>query len=156
MATEAQFRLDFPEFADTTVYTSSSVNFWITVATRLLNPNRWFDNLDLGIELFTAHNLALERLAMKGGAGGGIPGLVGGIASSKTIDKLSVTYDTKIGLGPESAGQFNLTIFGLRFWWLLNMAGMGPTQVGAGVAGFDPGTVAVVVGGVFGPGWPYV
>lgn len=154
MATAAQFRIDFAEFASTTTYPDSAVNFWINLGTLLLNACQWADILDTGIELFAAHNLALEQLAANAGASGGVPGLAGGIAASKTVDKLSITYDTKIGIGPEDAGQFNMTTYGRRFWWLMNMAGMGPTQMGAGAAGFPVGQVGVY-GGYFGAGWPF-
>ena len=143
----ATFRADFPAFTHA-LYPDASVDFWIRIGGLLLRPERWADLLDVGIELFTAHNLTLERLAAANG------GAQGGVVSGKTVDKLSITYDASAGIIPD-AGHWNLTTYGTRFLWLLNMAGMGPTQAGAGAAGFAPGTVAFVVGGSLGPGWPY-
>lgn len=143
----ARFRLDFPEFTDPP-YTDGSVNFWLGVAVLMLRPERWADLLDVGLELFTAHNLALERAAATNG------GAQMGVVSAKTVDKLSISYDASAGIIP-NAGHWNLTTYGTRFLWMMNMAGMGPTQVGAGVAGFPPGSTVYVVGGLYGAGWPY-
>jgi hypothetical protein len=148
----AQFRTDFPEFADVVAYPDSSVDFWIRLATKLLRPSRWADVLDEGIELFVAHNLALQRAASSGGSSG-VPGMNSGVVASKTVDKLSITYDSSVGIVP-NAGHWNLTTYGTRFLWLMNMAGMGPTQLGAGVAHALDGEVWVV-GGILGNGWPY-
>jgi hypothetical protein len=144
-----QFRLDFPEFTNTTTFPDSSVNFWLGVAVKMLRESRWADLLDVGLELFMAHNLSLEKAA----ASGGVPGIQYGAVSGKTVDKLSITYDATIGIVPD-AGHWNLSTYGTRFLWMMNMAGMGPTQVGAGAAGFDPGQV-YIYGGTYGPGWPY-
>lgn len=143
----ARFRDDFPAFASVVTYPDASVNFWLTLGYALLRPERWADILYQGVELFVAHNLTLEKLAAGGNA-------AGALVNSKQVDKLSVGYDTSAGLIPD-AGNFNLTTYGTRFWFLMNMAGMGGTQLGAGVAGLPLGTVGIVVGGPLGPGWPY-
>lgn len=146
----AQFRIDFPEFADPVVYTDGAVNFWLGVATKLLRAERWADMLDTGLELFTAHNLSLQRTAS---GTPNAPGANTGLVASKTVDKLSITYDASAGIIP-NAGHWNLTTYGTRFLWLMNMAGMGPTQLGAGPA-FGYVGAPYVVGGQFGAGWPY-
>ena len=61
MTNPAQFRSDFPEFSDTTVYPDSSVNLWMTVATSMVNACRWMELTDIGIELVTAHRIAIGR-----------------------------------------------------------------------------------------------
>lgn len=148
----AQFRLDFPEFADATAYPASGINFWLGVAAKLLRPEAWVDVIDIGYELFTAHNLALEKAAAQGGAGGAAPGMNIGVVASKTVDKLSITYNSTAGLVPD-AGHWNLTTYGTRFLWLLNMAGMGPTQLGAGIVWYAGSPWSY--GGAYGPGWPF-
>ena len=127
----ATFRQDFPEFADPAKYPDSLINFWLRLATKLLRPERWADVLDEGIELFAAHNIVLERHAQISVNGGGVPGMSVGVVNSKQVDKLSVGYDTSIGLDP-AAGHWNLTTYGTRFYWLMRLAGMGGTQYGAG------------------------
>lgn len=124
----AQFRVDLPEFASTTVYPDSGVTFWLAIAYKLLRPEAWVDVLDFGAELFVAHNLAIEGLNQKAAAGGGAPGANVGAASQKTIDKVSVSYDTTAGLEP-GAGHWNLTNYGTRFYRLMMLAGMGGRQI---------------------------
>ena len=151
--TPAQFRTDFPEFANTSTYSDASVNFWINLAGLLILSCVWGDLQPYATELFVAHNLALEQLAINGSASGGIPGLTPGIASGKTVDKLSITYDVSVGL-VKDAGAWNFTTYGIRLYQLINLAGMGGYQAGAGAAYGAPGTL-IVYGGQFGPGWPY-
>lgn len=151
--TPAQFRTDFPEFSDTTLYPDASLNFWINLAGVLILACVWGDVQPYATELFVAHNLSLERAAQSGGAAGGPPGLNFGVTSGKTVDKLSITYDSQAGI-VKDAGHWNLTTYGTRFIMLANLAGMQPYQAGAGAANFGPGVV-LSVGGAFGAGWPY-
>jgi hypothetical protein len=126
--TPTSFRADFPEFSDTTAYPDSGVNFWITVAGKLLNPRRWQDMLDIATELFVAHNLVLERQAQKSAATGAVPGLSTGPVSSKTVGPVTQAYDTTAGIN-QDAGHWNLTTFGTRFYQLMQMFGAGAIQV---------------------------
>lgn len=152
MITPAEFRANFPEFADATAFPDSSITFWLGLAYKLLRPERWCDIIDEGAQLFAAHNLAIERIAQNSGETGGVPGITGaGIVASKQIDKLSISYDASVGADP-TAGHWNLTTYGMRFLWLMRMAGTGGQQYGAGPAA---GNSAVVFGGVLGLGWPY-
>ncbi len=58
--TVAQFRTDFPEFADKSIYSDASVTTWLNVALALLkNTDRWGALLTTGQELATAHYLVL-------------------------------------------------------------------------------------------------
>jgi hypothetical protein len=149
----ATFRADFTEFSSTSLYPDSAINFWLNLAGLLILPTVWGDIQPFATELFIAHNLAIERAAIAGSAGGGVPGLNFGVTSGKTVDKLSITYDSQAGLVAD-AGHWNLTTFGTRFIQLARLAGMGGYQAGAGAAYMAPGTV-IVVGGPYGPGWPY-
>lgn len=129
--TAAQFRADFPEFDSTTKFTNSEVEYWMGIGYMLLNANRWRNMLDTGVELFIAHNLALEAKAKMDSAGNGIPGLSNGIVSSKSVDKVSISYDTNSAI-EKDAGHWNLTIYGLRLIRLIKLFGAGPIQVGIG------------------------
>lgn len=148
----ATFRADFPEFADLAKFPDGSVNFWLTLAGKLLRPDRWADVLDQGLELFVAHNLALAAFANPSKVGA-IGGVFSGMVSAKTVDKLSVTYDTTVGLDPK-AGVWNLTTYGRLFYTLMQMAGMGGTQLG-GPPALQVFPIGGVFGGPLGPGWPY-
>jgi hypothetical protein len=124
----AQFRVDFPEFADTTAYPDAGINFWLGVAYKLLNACRFQDMLDTAAELYVAHNIALERQAQKSASGGAVPGLSTGPVSSKTVGPVTQAYDTTAGIF-EDAGPWNLTIYGTRLYNLFMMFGAGPIQL---------------------------
>lgn len=129
--TAASFRTHYPEFVDSAVYTDSQIGYYLTIAVLLLNANRWKSLLDVGCELFIAHNLALEAIAQKTSAAGGVPGAMSGVVASKSVDKVSVSYDTSASIMP-NAGHWNLTIYGARYIKLMRMFGAGPLQVGGG------------------------
>lgn len=126
--TPDQFRIDFSEFQDDTAYPDSGISFWLGIAYKLLNPIRWQDMLDTAAELFTAHNLVLERQAQKSAANGAVPGVSTGPISSKTVGPVTQAYDTAAGIN-QDAGHWNLTTFGTRFYQLMQLFGAGPIQV---------------------------
>lgn len=128
--TVAQFRLDFPAFADTTVYPDTAFAFWYAIALRLMNAALWASLLDVGSELFVAHHLALEARSEAAANAGGIPGESVGPLNSKSVDKVSMGYDTSAGIELE-AGHWNLTIYGTRYIRLVRMVGIGCVQIGA-------------------------
>lgn len=130
-----QFRQDFPEFLDPGRYPDPAVTFWLTMAGLMLNVSRWVELLDIGTELFIAHNLALEVQAQETAANGGVPGLTTGAVASKSVDKISISYDVSAGI-EAGAGHWNLTIYGTRLMKLINMIGAGPIQIGIGY--YDP------------------
>lgn len=84
--------------------------------------------LDHGIELFTAHHMAMQMQNNKAAANGTTPGQQTGVVSGKSIDKISVTYDNSATL-MENAGFFNLTTYGMQFIYLVRMFGSGGMQV---------------------------
>jgi hypothetical protein len=127
----AQFRADYPEFSSTTNFPSSGIQYWLNVAYELLNASRWGAQLDLGAELYVAHNIALEARAQKEALSGGIPGQQSGTVSSKSVDKVSVGYDTNAA-SEEGGGHWNLTIYGTRLYRLIKLMGAGPVYLGIG------------------------
>jgi len=127
------FRSNYPEFSSTDRFPNSGVQYWLDTAYSFLNASRWGKQLDIGVSLYVAHNLSLEARAQAEAANGGVPGGQVGPVSSKSIDKVSVGYDT--GAGTETgAGHWNSTIYGTRFFRLVKMFGSGPIQVGMGVS----------------------
>ena len=131
MITVQQFRADFPEFVSTTMYPNSGIQFWLNFAYKMINAERFGDQLDVGAELFTAHFIVLEANAALTSVNGGIPGQSGGVLASKSVDKVSVSYDTGAGT-EQGAGHWNLTNYGTRFKWMINMFGAGGLQLGIG------------------------
>lgn len=122
------FRQDFPEFADTTAYPNGTVNFYLGLGVKLLPADRWQDVLDYGLELFTAHHLAIATRDQQTAAIGGVPGVMTGPQTSKTVDKVSVSYDTNAATY-EDAGFWNMSSYGVRFWQLARMVGAGGVQL---------------------------
>lgn len=135
------FRVAYPEFANETNYPSSAINYWIGVAGIMLPTASWglpsptADNPpttmnDIGVGLFVAHNLVLERQASLAASKGGAPGGgVTGPVTSEGVGGVSRSYDTGAGLNPD-AGPWNLTVYGTRFYRMMMMAGRGPVQIG--------------------------
>lgn len=128
MTTVAAFRTSFPEFASTANYPDAQVQFWLDVAAKLLNPDRWYDLIDQGAMLFTAHHLVIQRRDLQGAAAGVIPGEIKGAIASKSVDKVSVSYANGTAMY-QDAGFWNLTTYGLQYWNLVRMFGAGGIQL---------------------------
>ncbi len=139
--TVAQFRADFSEFGSSVTFPNSAVQYWLNFAYNFMNAARWGSSLDMGAELFAAHNLALEARTQAEAKAGGIPGAQVGPINSKSVDKVSIAYDTAAGAEPD-AGHWNTTIYGTRYIKLAKMMGAGGLQLGIGSV--DP---------INGPGW---
>jgi hypothetical protein len=100
---------------------------------------------DIGLELFTAHMLTLNKQAMDAAGTGGTPGQNVGPIQSKSISSVSVSFDVAHAI-MEGASFWNLSTYGTRFYWLADMMGMGPDQIGIGL---DINTIL----GFNGPPW---
>jgi hypothetical protein len=139
----ADFVADFPEFGDASVYPVPMITYWLAFAALFLNQDRWGvpgaggnnvrTEFDYGQELYAAHQLVLEAKAIASANNGGVPGVAEGPVNNKSVDKVSIGFDTGASSEP-GAGHWNLTVYGLRFIRLLNAFGAGPIQVGLGCA----------------------
>lgn len=118
------FRLHFPPFADTTTYPDGQVQFFIDMSTVMVSPYVWCQMTQMGVELLTAHFLTLQQYMMRGAAGGAVPGMSTGIASSKSVSRVSVSYDQTMG-SMEGWGPFNYTIYGRQYAWYAQLVGTG-------------------------------
>lgn len=138
MTTIASFRQDFPEFLSSQQYTDAQINFWMTLGLKMLNTDVWGELLDHGLELFTAHHMTMAQQNAASTANGAAPGQSTGIVSGKTVDKVSVTYDTSAGI-LENAAHYNLTTYGTQFIYLARLLGAGGIQIsGCGSIGVMP------------------
>lgn len=136
--TSAQLRSDFPEFANPVTYPDSLVNTWLTVAASLVNATRWAELTNIGMELVTAHHLALSARDQAAAAVGGVPGEMTGPTSAKSVDKVSKSYDTGAA-SLSDAGFWALSSYGIRFLSLARMMGAGGYQtVGNAMGGTSP------------------
>jgi hypothetical protein len=120
----ATFRLHFPEFANTTVYPDAQVQFYIDTSTLMCDPRVWHQLQQMGVELMTAHMLAMSQYASQGGSGAGVPGMRTGMMTSKSVSKVSVSYDQG-NTAMEGWGPWNYTTYGQRYAWLAQLAGTG-------------------------------
>lgn len=124
----ATFRQSFPEFTDTTRYPDSLVTFWLDVVTRMLNPDRWADMLDIGLSLALAHHLVLAVRDQNTAQAGKVPGTVLGMQTSKSVDTVSVSYDVS-AVTNEGGGFWNMTSYGVRFLGMARLFGAGGVQL---------------------------
>ena len=129
--TVAQFRTDFSEFADNVAYPDAGITFYLNLAYAMLNADIWGNQLDIGAELFAAHNIVLEKRAQLEAATGQVPGANTGAINSKSVDKVSLGFDTGSSTR-EGASHYNLTTYGTRLWRLIMMFGKCPIFVGVG------------------------
>jgi len=126
--TPAQFRIDFPEFADSAKYPDLLCNLWLQAAASMVNLARWGALAALGQELCAAHFIALAaRDRAIGPKSKGIPGQVSGPVASKTVGSVSASYAPQIGT-IQDAGQWNSTAYGVRFIGLARLMGAGGMQ----------------------------
>lgn len=123
-----QFRAAFPEFADTTKYPTESITFWATVAETQVRQRAWRKLYAQGVMLYVAHEMVLANQNVKAAKVGGSPGQSGGIAQSKAVGSMSVTYDSA-QTTEKDAGWWNLTNYGKQFIHLSRIVGAGAVQL---------------------------
>jgi hypothetical protein len=122
------FRTSFPEFADTVVYPTTQITFWAGLAEKLVLPCVWRDCTVQGVQLYVAHEMTLAAQNAKAAAVGGVPGTSGGVANSKTVGSVSVSYDSTV-TSEKDAGYWNLTNYGKQFIRLARIFGAGCIQL---------------------------
>lgn len=124
----SQFRTDFPEFGDASIYPDAQINLWLRAATNFVDPCQWGDMANLAIELFTAHNLSLWLANFKSASVGGTPGGGTGNISQKRVADGSISYDNNPST-EKGAGQWNLTTYGKLYINYAQMFGAGAIQL---------------------------
>jgi len=148
--TPQQFRTTFPAFVNPSCFHDAEIKFWAALAEKLHNADRWGDLLEFGVQLFIAHNLAIDFNNTKASRLGQAPGVVQGAITSGSVDKVSYSRDTQSVMEP-NAGHWNLTTFGLRYRRLVLMVGAGPVHVGPSAMGTQVGVSASAWPGVVMP-----
>lgn len=135
--TVAQFIADYPEF-DTTVQTDpnalqfnpSAIQYWLNFAQLVLNQGLWGSMYYAAVEMFAAHNLALEAWTAQGGDQT-VPGIAKGMIAAGSSGDVSVTYNNQ-GVLALDAEHWNFTVYGIRMIRYIRMFGAGPRQIGIG------------------------
>ncbi|PHM39274.1 hypothetical protein Xmau_02878 [Xenorhabdus mauleonii] len=128
LPTVAQFRTDFPQFSDNQKFPDAQIQFRLNLADKQLDENRLGDMFVYLVELMVAHYMALWAVDSRSMAIGGAGGTNSGVVSSKSVDKVSVSYDTGATLNP-NAGFWNNTRYGSEFYELLMLFGAGGIQL---------------------------
>lgn len=148
--TAESFRQTFRAFNDPDISPDDAVNYYIALATNALagansSAGNRFDavSLDRAVGLYVAHYLALDMRDISAQAAGGVPGEVKGPATSKTVDKVSVSSDTK-AVTWDNQAFWNQTRYGIELVNMIRMFGAGGIQLG---------TPSVNDTDIFGWGW---
>lgn len=122
------FRTEFPEFVDPTVYPTSQIQLWADVAEVQVRQCVWRTQWPLGVKLYVAHEITIASQNVKAAKVGGVPGTSGGIANSKTVGSVTVSYDASTTT-EKDGGWWNRTTYGQQFIRLARMFGAGATQL---------------------------
>jgi hypothetical protein len=122
------FRKSFPEFQDVNKYPTPMITLWATFAEQQLNQCTWKSTWSMAVQLYVAHEITLEAQSAAAATTGGTPGSQGGIAASKTVGSVSVSYDSA-NTAEKGAGYWNLTTYGKQFYRLSRMFGAGAIQL---------------------------
>ena len=124
----ATFRQQFPEFSDITAYPGDLIDLHLAVGALSLDVGVWGDFHDRGLGLYTAHNLVIGARNTAAADAGGLPGSVSGPMTSKSVDKVSDSYDTG-ATTYEGAGYWNSTSYGVQLYQLARLVGAGGRQL---------------------------
>ncbi|WP_272693737.1 DUF4054 domain-containing protein [Providencia sp. PROV039] len=129
LPTVAQFRSDFPLFADEERFPDGQIQFRLNLADKLLSEkSSGRDLFPYWVELFVAHYLKLWDDDSLSALMGGVGGANAGISASESVDKVSVSYDNAMTLDPD-AGFWNNSRYGSEFYELLTLFGAGGRQI---------------------------
>ncbi len=126
--TTVQFRASFPEFSDIARFSDEMITMYLAVATSQVNPCRWGTQTDFGISLYTAHELVLAAQNQKAANIGGVSGQSAGIANSKTVGSVTVSYDSN-NTSEKNGGYWNLTTYGKKYLRFARIYGAGVIQL---------------------------
>jgi|SRR6185369_1521408 len=144
--TPQSFRQTFRMFKNPDVAPDDAIVYYTTLAMNALAGSTMgtrFDaiSLDRAVSLYVAHSLTLDARdidAIGGGQNqtptGAVPGEIKGPATTKTVDKVSVSFDTK-AVSWEDEAYWNQTRFGVELVNMIRMFGAGGIQLGTPGAG---------------------
>ncbi|MBP2155752.1 DUF4054 domain-containing protein [Erwinia rhapontici] len=128
LPTVSDFRRDFPQFADETKFPDPVIQFRLNLADTLIDGSAMGDMFPYLAELFVAHYMVLYAADKASGAVGGAGGATSGVVASKSVDKVSVSYDNSSTLNAD-AGFWNFSRYGAEFYQMLMLFGCGGIQL---------------------------
>lgn len=128
------FREAFPQFT-AELFPDGRVQFWLTLAGKAMDRDRWDELYDEGVCLYTAHHLTLEAAAGRAKDGtGGMDAAAGPVTSqTKTVGSVSKS-ESRAGAAASgsanlNAGHWNDTTYGKMWWQLAQIVGAGGLHV---------------------------
>lgn len=132
MLTVEGFRLAAPALPETLV-PDARVEFYLRLAAKRLDKERWDDLYEEGAYFFAAHYLTLELDSAKAKDGTGAISTAAGavVSSSKSVGGVSKS-ESRAGAAATAnpaAGQWNLTWYGQQYWHWSQLVGAGGTVV---------------------------
>ena len=113
------FLSHFPGFQN---IATEEIQYWLDLAQDFLNKSNWGIYWERAVELWTAHNIALDQMQSSGDGMGSLANLQG-VHASKSVDNVSKSYDTSVfnvGSDSENDGDYLFTIYGRRYLTLRN------------------------------------
>lgn len=128
LPTVQQFRSDYPEFANETRYPDAIINRGLRKADAILDQNIQGSQFVELAELCAAHYAELGGKTLAASAAGGVSTSGRGVLTSKSVDKVSASYDVS-GIVDHDAGFWNSTGNGQEFFWWWSMYGAGGRQL---------------------------
>lgn len=125
------FRAQFPTFTSPTKYPDEQLSGYFTMATAYIYPQDWFGicgpQLQLGLNLMTAHLAYLNQLMLTGNTSGGL-------VTGATIDKVTVSLQQPAAKNAW-ADWMNLSPFGRQLLALFRLLSRGGGIVGGAPEG---------------------
>ncbi|WP_334473487.1 DUF4054 domain-containing protein [Arsenophonus sp. PmNCSU2021_1] len=129
LPTIPQFRNDFPPFNDEVKFPDAQIQLRLNLADKFLSENvSGSEVFPYWVGLFVAHYLTLYAMDTRSLQAGGVGGSSSGVATAKSVDKVSVSYDNSMTLNP-NAGFWNNTRYGAEFYQWVLMFGAGGRQL---------------------------
>ena len=119
MISVATFLSHFPSFSN---IPETEIQHWLDLAQDFLNKSNWGIYWERAVELWTAHNIALDQMQSAGDGMGSLANLQG-VPASKSVDNVSKSYDTSmfnVGNDASKDGDYLFTIYGRRYLTLRN------------------------------------
>lgn len=120
----SDFRQNFPEFSSQAKYPSATIAFWYNIGDKMLNTYRWGDLRPEGLQLFTAHQIAMAVANVESAESGNIPGTENAPVASESAGGVSISFDSQSSIEVD-AGHYNSTFYGRQFIRLSRIVGAG-------------------------------
>lgn len=109
-----QFLDIFPVFNDDNQYPIDRIQLWLAIANPQISFAQWRGLTQLGVSLWVAHYLTLDRTEWTAAEEGSVPGLSAGVLQSVNTGGVSTSYDTSETVF-KGDNHWNKTTYGTRF-----------------------------------------